>query len=364
MVTSLDNGRKCSCKASGDITSSSSITLHVIKAPIVETVDNVFCNNTASVILSCRISGEMSKFGFSQWEHRFHDTYIRSVTGNISGNVSFLAIDSCNYEDNGEYICEAWNQDSKQLFRRKSSISVIVTGSENFNKGLLGWISLTTFLFLVSIILSTLLVYRQRKSMFKAIKQEELLLLYFAAPCETGNANVYNVTASHYEEIDDGYIVPDSTSPSVVPNLTSPSDMNDTEDYQEYQEGQYNLPTIEELWDNTPSKFSWKHTVRFAISEFWNDTFRTEIAQKSTLNRLDTNSIKIDETHPVWNSALNIPGETKRAIVKARILTGTYMLQSYKAKFGIVNVDATCPICFTEDENLIHFITKVHLCVA
>ncbi|CAC5407671.1 unnamed protein product [Mytilus coruscus] len=121
---------------------------------------------------------------------------------------------------------------------------------------------------------------------------------------------------------------------------------------------QYNLPTIEELWDNTPSKFTWKHTVRSAISDFWNDKFRTEIAQKSTLNRLDTNSIKIGETHPVWNSALNIPDETKRAIVKARILTGTYMLQSNKAKFGIDNVDATCPICFIEDENLIHFITR------
>ncbi|VDI49108.1 Hypothetical predicted protein [Mytilus galloprovincialis] len=339
MVTSLDNGRKCSCKASGDITSSSSITLQVIKAPIVETVDKVFCNNTASVILSCRISGEMSKFGFSQWEHRFHDTYIRSVTGNISGNVSFFAIDSCNYEDNGEYICEAWNQDSKQLFRRKSSISVIVTGppvvidnfitigtnvtlsvkflsmerpyylewyyencllpnstlyfqnsskddfvirmygqiviqsgftanltmvkrdfgifkcllendygtatsrfelnnndkgSEDFNISLFGWISLTTFLFLVSMILSTVLVYRQRKgSHINAVSRT----IYFAAPCETGNARIYNVTSSHYEEIDDGYIVPNSTSPSVVPNLANPCVLNDTENYEENQEG-------------------------------------------------------------------------------------------------------------------------------
>lgn len=42
---------------------------------------------------------------------------------------------------------------------------------------------------------------------------------------------------------------------------------------------------------------------------------------------------------PTLNSALNIPHETGRAIVKAykaKILTDTYMLQSNKVKFGIM----------------------------
>ncbi|VDI60690.1 Hypothetical predicted protein [Mytilus galloprovincialis] len=120
----------------------------------------------------------------------------------------------------------------------------------------------------------------------------------------------------------------------------------------------YNLPTIEELWENTPTKINWKHTTRSAIIKFWQEWIKTEISQKSTLHRLDINSINIGETHAVWNTALNLPGETKRAIIKARILTGTYMLQANKAKFQIENADSTCPICRIEEENLIHFITR------
>lgn len=101
---------------------------YISGAPTLETIDMVFCNNTDSVILSCRVSGEMSEFEFSPWEHRFHGTYIRSLTGNITGNVSFLSIDSCNYQDNGKYICKAWNQDSQQIVRLNSSTSVIVKG--------------------------------------------------------------------------------------------------------------------------------------------------------------------------------------------------------------------------------------------
>ncbi|CAC5400925.1 unnamed protein product [Mytilus coruscus] len=48
----------------------------------------------------------------------------------------------------------------------------------------------------------------------------------------------------------------------------------------------------------------------------------------------------------------------KKAIVKARILTGTYILQANKAKFKIDYVDSICPICRIEEENLIHFITR------
>lgn len=71
----------------------------------------------------------MSEFGFYPWEHRFNGTYIRSIPGNVTGNVSFLTIDSCNYEDNGEYSCEAWNQVFQQLFRQKKSTTVIITGN-------------------------------------------------------------------------------------------------------------------------------------------------------------------------------------------------------------------------------------------
>ncbi|XP_071131048.1 uncharacterized protein [Mytilus edulis] len=127
-VKSSDNGTLCTCKLSSVIASSSSIKLHIIRAPILETVNMVFCNKTDSVILSCQISGEMSEFDFYPWEHRFNGTYIRSIPGNVTGNDSFLNIDSCSYEDNGEYICEARNKDSQKIFHQDISTSIIVKG--------------------------------------------------------------------------------------------------------------------------------------------------------------------------------------------------------------------------------------------
>ncbi|XP_052070889.1 uncharacterized protein LOC127709405 isoform X1 [Mytilus californianus] len=334
IVTSSDNGTLCTCKTSSVITTSSSIKLHIIRAPILDTIDMVFCNNTDSVILTCRVSGEMSEFGFSPWEHIFNGTYIRSLTGNVTGNVSFLSIDYCTYEDNGEYICEAWNKDSQQIFRQKSSTNVIVkgppivvdqtvtmsttvtlsakflsmqsphnpkwyhkdrllpnstryhqntskniiviqmhgqiltfngyianltvvkedigrfkfllllgndfgtakfifelnnhdNGSEVFNIRLFSLISLAVFLFLVSVIVSTVLVYRQRRD---SERKSASRAIYFAAAGQTNNVNIYDVTSSLYEEINDGDLVPEHSNPGV---------MNDADDYQEDDVGQY-----------------------------------------------------------------------------------------------------------------------------
>ncbi|CAG2186900.1 unnamed protein product [Mytilus edulis] len=335
-VKSSDNGTLCTCKLSSVITSVTSIKLHIIRAPTLETIDMIFCNNTDSVILSCRVSGGMSEFGFSPWEHRFHGTYIRSLTGNITGNVSFLSIDSCNYQDNGKYICKAWNQDSQQIVRLNSSTSVIVKGppvlvdksvtmdttvtlsakflsmqkphkptwycknrllpnstqfyqtmskdiivirmygesvpytgyiasltvvnedigrfkfmlllrndygtaettfelnnpgSNVFNIRLFSLVLLAVFLFLISVILSTVLVYRQRRD---SKRKSESRAIYFAAAGQINNVNIYDVTTSPYEEINDGDLVPEHSN-----DLINPSDMNNTDNYEEESVRQY-----------------------------------------------------------------------------------------------------------------------------
>ncbi|CAC5408250.1 TTN [Mytilus coruscus] len=302
MVKSSDNGTMCKCKTSSVITTSSSIKLHIIRAPILDTIDMVFCNNTESVILSCRVSGEMSEFGFSPWVHRFHGTYIRSVAGNVTGNVSFLSIDSCNYEDNGEYICEAWNKDSQQIFRQKSSTRVIVKGPpivvdqtvtmsttvtlsakflsmqsphnpkwyhknrllpnstryhQNTSENIIvirmygqiltfnGYIANLTvvkqdigrfkFLLLLGNDFGT------EKSIFElnnhdndSERKSASRAVYFAAAGQTNNVNIYDVTSSPYEEINDGDLVPEHSN-----NLMNQSVVNDADDYQEEDVRQY-----------------------------------------------------------------------------------------------------------------------------
>ena len=46
--------------------------------------------------------------------------------------------------------------------------------------------------------------------------------------------------------------------------------------------------------------------------------------------------------------------DIKKAIVKARILTGAYILQKNRQTFGCGTVDAGCQHCYLEGEDLLH----------
>ena len=64
-------------------------------------------------------------------------------------------------------------------------------------------------------------------------------------------------------------------------------------------------------------------------------------------------------THPVWDTVMPNRMDFMRAITKVRILTGTYLLQSHRKKFKMEGVvDAICPLCCLEDEDLVHMLTR------
>ena len=60
----------------------------------------------------------------------------------------------------------------------------------------------------------------------------------------------------------------------------------------------------------------------------------------------------------VWDSIQPNLQDVKRGHVKARLLTGTYMLQSTKFKFNSSEIDPKCPLCRLESEGLQHFILR------
>ena len=60
----------------------------------------------------------------------------------------------------------------------------------------------------------------------------------------------------------------------------------------------------------------------------------------------------------VWDSIQPNLQDVKRGHTKARLLTGTYMLQSTKYKFNSSEVDPKCPLCRLESEDLQHFILR------
>ena len=120
----------------------------------------------------------------------------------------------------------------------------------------------------------------------------------------------------------------------------------------------YQLPSLEELIIKHPSKDSWKCTVKEAVNKYWSELLKTEAQEKSTLQYLDINGLKIGETHPVWNSLDSIVSDVRKGTVKCRMLTGTYMLQSTSHKFKKATVSATCKCGGLYVEDLAHMLLE------
>ena len=91
------------------------------------------------------------------------------------------------------------------------------------------------------------------------------------------------------------------------------------------------------------------------ITNYWTNHMREEIATKSSLRYLRPESCDLKKPHRVWSSGGNTT-ETRKATQKARLLTGTYTLQSNKATFNQFAIDATCPLCGEAPEDRQHFI--------
>ena len=70
-------------------------------------------------------------------------------------------------------------------------------------------------------------------------------------------------------------------------------------------------------------------------------------------------ALHVGSTHLAWDSVKSNRMDFSRAIIKARMLTGTYLLQTHRKKFNMEGAsDATCPLCCLEDEDIVHMLTQ------
>ena len=122
----------------------------------------------------------------------------------------------------------------------------------------------------------------------------------------------------------------------------------------------YQLPTIRQLLECTPSKLEWKRQTRQALHNYWTTSLVADAMVKTTLSHCSIGNLKIGHTHMVWDSIQPNLQDVKRGHTKARLLTGrgTYMFQSTKYKFNSSEVDPKCPLCRLESEDLQHFILR------
>ena len=97
-----------------------------------------------------------------------------------------------------------------------------------------------------------------------------------------------------------------------------------------------------------------KNKVHQTIEQQW----RGDIETKSSLNYLNPDALRAGKVHQVYAFVRNNVHDVRRAEVKARLLTGTYTLQSNRAKFNQFNVSPICQLCNKHPETREHFLTS------
>jgi hypothetical protein len=103
----------------------------------------------------------------------------------------------------------------------------------------------------------------------------------------------------------------------------------------------YDMPSIQALKNSLPKKVHWKREVNNKINNFWTQKLVEEASSKSSLKYLNIKNLEIGKSSNVWNLHLEPRLETRKAIVKARMVTGSYILEIDKHKFNNNSIDPT-----------------------
>ncbi|WAR07892.1 hypothetical protein MAR_017850, partial [Mya arenaria] len=119
----------------------------------------------------------------------------------------------------------------------------------------------------------------------------------------------------------------------------------------------YNLPSAYDLLDRPPTRDEWKEKINLAVNNYWAEQWEEDKQSKSSLKFYSIQKDPISNPHQLWSSIETNPRQVKEAVVKARVLTGTYTLQANKHKFNQHLVNPTCTLCNLGPEDREHFLT-------
>ena len=117
----------------------------------------------------------------------------------------------------------------------------------------------------------------------------------------------------------------------------------------------YDLPSVYELLEFPPSKEEWKLMIKKAIHRVHMESLKDETVSQTTVRYLNTSLCSLTHPHTVWQTVQSSVRDVTRAMVKAKLLTGTYSLESKKIKYGKADT-GICPLCHEEVESREHFV--------
>ncbi len=119
----------------------------------------------------------------------------------------------------------------------------------------------------------------------------------------------------------------------------------------------YGLKSAIQVLLDPPSADAWKDEIDIAIWNFWQSQWITSASKKSSLRYINLD-LNYKKPHHVWTSVQPNPRDVKAASIKVKLLTGTYTLQSNRARFNQYDVNPTCLLCHKEPETREHFLTR------
>ncbi|KAH3841348.1 hypothetical protein DPMN_114807 [Dreissena polymorpha] len=104
----------------------------------------------------------------------------------------------------------------------------------------------------------------------------------------------------------------------------------------------YNLPDVRYLFEHPIEKPKWKTIIDKAINQYWQQKWSEEIQQKPTLKYIQIQKNPTKVAHNIWRSFLPVEHDVRKAEIKARVITRTYILQTNTAQYNKVKVSPTC----------------------
>jgi hypothetical protein len=120
----------------------------------------------------------------------------------------------------------------------------------------------------------------------------------------------------------------------------------------------YSLPNTLSLLETRPSKEHWRQMVRRSVVDFWTRKLVKDAKSQTSLKFLNVESLHVGKTHQLWETVSSEMRDVTRAMVKAKLLTGTYTLQANRAVINQYEVDKACPLCGMGPENRQHFMLE------
>ncbi|CAC5364109.1 unnamed protein product [Mytilus coruscus] len=157
--------------------------------PVIELKDKEVCNESSNITLICSFVGKL-EHSFDRWTHTFQGRIIRYLDGIFTDKRSTINLHYCTIEDMGNYTCTIRLSTLEGIVWMNKSVDLVVAGiQQNI----------------------------PRRS------------IYFGAPGNREELHLYNITHSHYDEIDNNVT---ATNDNMVPSPLEDTDKDSENSYQ------------------------------------------------------------------------------------------------------------------------------------